>query len=88
MCCCRCADVYGSIAVVRAWVASGTDVNVADADGDTALMEYARCNKPEYVAEMLRLGADTHRVNNNGLTAAQLAPQSAELVRLLGPAPA
>ena len=61
-----------NVDAVRSWVASGADINVVDDGGYTPLMEASHCQYAECVAEMLRLGADARRVNNNGRTALHL----------------
>ena len=64
-----CAGRDGNVDAVRSWVASGADINVVDEFGNTPLMEASLWFHSECVAEMLRLGADARRVNNNGRTA-------------------
>ena len=64
-----CAGVDGNVDAVRSWVASGADINVVDKEGITPLMEASHGLHSECVAEMLRLGADARRVDNDGWTA-------------------
>ena len=64
-----CAGVDGNVDAVRSWVASGADINVVDEGGMTPLMWASQCLRSECVAEMLRLGADARRVDNDGRTA-------------------
>ena len=80
----------GNVDAVRSWVASGADINVVDEYGATPLMEASRYHRAECVAEMLRLGADARRVDNDGRTALHLVAGrggdfggGAEVVRLL-----
>ena len=73
---------------MRAWVASGADINVVDGDGNTPLLRAAFPHRAESVAVILELGGDARHVNVWGRTALhQLAQQSdggaAEVVRLL-----
>ena len=79
-----------NVDAVRSWVASGADINVVDMLGRTPLMWASRNLRAECVAEMLRLGADARRVNNNGWTALHSVAVrgcdgggGAEVVRLL-----
>mgnify|MGYP000902626686 CR=1 FL=1 len=67
-----CAGVDGNVDAVRSWVASGADINVVDKYGNTPLMFASQGLRSECVAEMLRLGADARRVNNDGRTALHL----------------
>ena len=64
-----CAGVGGNVDAVRSWVASGADINVVDEDGITPLILASQFLRSECVAEMLRLGADARRVDNDGWTA-------------------
>ena len=64
-----CAGLDGNVDAVRSWVASGADINVVDEGGTTPLMLASQWLHTECVAEMLRLGADARRVNNDGRTA-------------------
>ena len=80
----------GNVDAVRSWVASGADINVVDGFGVTPLMLASNYHRAECVAEMLRLGADARRVNNDGSTALHLVARrghddggGAEVVRLL-----
>ena len=50
------AGLNGVVDALRAWVASGADINVADNDGDTPLMLAATW--PEIVAMLLTVGAE------------------------------
>ena len=84
-------DDVDQVDVVRSWVASGADINVVDKHGSTPLMLASCCHcAAECVAEMLRLGADARRVDNNGMTALHWVAGcgsdgggGAEVVRLL-----
>lgn len=80
----------GNVDAVRSWVASGADINVVDERGVTPLMDASYWHRAECVAEMLRLGADARRVDNNGKTALHWVAGlgcdvggGAEVVRLL-----
>ena len=80
----------GNVDAVRSWVASGADINVVDEDGETPLMWASNYHRAECVAEMLRLGADARRVDNDGWTALHRVAWrggdgggGAEVVRLL-----
>ena len=80
----------GNVDAVRSWVASGADINVVDERGVTPLMVASCWHRAECVAEMLRLGADARRVDNDGRTALHLVAWrgsdgggGAEVVRLL-----
>ena len=66
-----CAGAGGNVDAVRSWVASGADINVVYVcmGGTTPLMWASRGPHSECVAEMLRLGADARRVDNNAWTA-------------------
>ena len=64
-----CAGWDGNVDAVRSWVASGADINVLSERGNTPLMLASLLLHTECVAEMLRLGADARRVDNNGWTA-------------------
>ena len=64
-----CAGRDGNVDAVRSWVASGADINVVSTDGTTPLMCASLGLHTECVAEMLRLGADARRVDNDGWTA-------------------
>lgn len=71
-------------------MASGADINVVDERGGTPLMLASRNLRAVCVAEMLRLGADARRVDNNGMTALHCVAGrggdgggGAEVVRLL-----
>ena len=64
-----CAGLDGNVDAVRSWVASGADINVVNWFGTTPLMFASEYLHSECVAEMLRLGADARRVDNNGRTA-------------------
>ena len=66
---CMCAGRDGNVDAVRSWVASGANINVEDHFRDTPLMFASEYLHAECVAEMLRLGADARRVNNDGWTA-------------------
>ena len=59
----------GNVDAVRSWVASGADINVVNELGITPLMRASGFHRAECVAEMLRLGADARRVDNDGSTA-------------------
>ena len=63
------AGVDGNVDAVRSWVASGAGIDVVNEDGTTPLMCASLGLHTECVAEMLRLGADARRVNNDGWTA-------------------
>ena len=82
MCVRVCDDVYagmdGNVDAVRSWVASGADINVVDEYGITPLMEASQYLRSECVAEMLRLGADARRVNNDGWTALHWVAQAVD----------
>ena len=80
----------GNVDAVRSWVASGADINVVNERGITPLMWASGYHRAECVAEMLRLGADARRVNNNRMTALHSVALrgsdgggGAEVVRLL-----
>ena len=84
------AGAGGNVDAVRSWVASGADINVVDGGGVTPLMVASCCHDAECVAEMLRLGADARRVDNDGWTALHRVADlgrdrggGAEVVRLL-----
>ena len=84
------AGEVGNVDAVRSWAASGADINVADEDGVTPLMVASYYHHAECVAEMLRVGADARRVNDNGWTALHWVAArggdgggGAEIVRLL-----
>ena len=84
------AGCDGTVDAVRSWVASGADINVVDEHGATPLMMAARWGQTDCVAEMLRLGADSRRVDQDGWTALHSVACSgglfgggAEVVRLL-----
>ena len=64
-----CAGGDGNVDAVRSWVASGADINVVDVRGNTPLWFASHWLHSECVAEMLRLGADARRVDNDGWTA-------------------
>ena len=64
-----CAGGGGNVDAVRSWVASGAEINVVDKYGNTPLMLASQGLHSECVAEMLRLGADARRVDNDGMTA-------------------
>ena len=82
MCVCVCDDVCaggdGNVDAVRSWVASGADINVVDSRGTTPLMYASQWLHSECVAEMLRLGADARRVNNDGRTALHMMARFAD----------
>ena len=73
-----CAGDDGNVDAVRSWVASGADINVVDEFGSTPLMLVSRWLLTECVAEMLRLGADARRVDNNGFTALHWVAEGAD----------
>ena len=84
------AGWHGNVDAVRSWVASGADINVVDEGGVTPLMWASGYHRAECVAEMLRLGADARRVENDGSTALHWVAVrgsdgggGAEVVRLL-----
>ena len=54
---------------MRSWVASGCGINVVDKGGITPLMLASQFLHAECVVEMLRLGADARRADNDGWTA-------------------
>ena len=62
----------GDLPAVRA-LAPNTDVNVAEADGTTALHWASHLNQPEIVDLLLREGADFDAVNRYGVTPLWLA---------------
>ena len=70
--------MYFNVDAVRSWVASGADINVVDVGGITPLMLASTRFHTLCVAEMLRLGADARRVNNDGWTALHLIAHFAD----------
>ncbi len=56
----------GRTAELTELIAHGLPVDVADAEGNTALMLAAYRGHPETVAALLRLGADPDRLNDRG----------------------
>ena len=73
-----CAGGDGNVDAVRSWVASGADMNVVDEYGTTPLIRASRWLRSECVAEMLRLGADARRVDNDGMTALHWVAQAVD----------
>ena len=73
-----CAGLVGNVDAVRSWVASGAEINVVTKGGTTPLMWASLRLHTECVAEMLRLGADARRVDNDGKTALHYVAASAK----------
>jgi uncharacterized protein len=63
----------GNREAIRALLKDGTDVNVAEADGTTALHWAVRADDAESVLALLRAGAKANVANRNGITALSLA---------------
>ena len=82
----RLYSMKGWIEEVRHMILSGAAVDAAEAvEGNTPMMEAARCGEDEVVRELLRYGADVGLSNALQQTAMQLAVQKghADVVRTL-----
>jgi ankyrin repeat protein len=69
----------GDLATVRAMLNGGTNPNVRDADGVTALMYAARKDQSEVVKALIENGADVNAKDNGGWTALMLASRKNHL---------
>ena len=63
----------GNREAIRALLKNGTDVNVPEADGTTALHWAVRADDVESVQALLRAGAKANVANRNGITPLSLA---------------
>ncbi len=66
-------------------LATGVSINVADADGETALMEAAAANELNAVRLLIKHGADVNVADEDGETALMMAAEdgSTQVVREL-----
>jgi ankyrin repeat protein len=54
---------------VQKWLEAGGDVNVASADGKTALMRASQENHPDMVSFLIASHANVNQMNAKGITA-------------------
>jgi ankyrin repeat protein len=75
----------GNLRQVNALLQAGTDVNEADANGNTALLVAARMGQAGIVRRLLEAGADVNLANHNGLTSLHMAvlAENVEVTRML-----
>ena len=79
----------GDIEAVKEFLASGTDVNVKDEDGDTPLLEASGGGHKEVVELLIAAGADVNAKNEVGRrpldgAIARSHPETADLLRKHG----
>ena len=85
----RAAAAAGRTAEVKTLLAEGVPVDAPDADGETALMESIRADRPAVAALLRRRGASLDQQDQAGQSARDMATAKADpaLDKALGLAP-
>lgn len=87
----RCAPLHmaarrGSLAIAKALLDHGADIEVEDSKGETPLRRAVNCGKPPMVALLLARGANPDSPDHNGRTPRDAARGPA-ILRMLPPCP-
>ena len=69
---------HGELDTVRELIQQGADVNAADVDGTTLLIQAAGSRNGELAALLIEAGTDVDAVNRYGMSALHLAARNAD----------